>query len=280
MSKPIISLQTRIAFRENFSNNGVLQTIRDAFDGVGIRCDSSFIPSSDMMQRRTLVEQYYSTINWEDHAQVKCVINIFENELHKLLVGSDSSCREQDQNNKREAEKLIRLLKKDGFEWCNNELVEFNNALKNLSAIKVDGEHIQRQIQRMRESVETDPSLAIGTAKELIETTCKTILEERGSPVVGNPDIPKLTKAVLEELSLVPEGVEEKKSGADAIKRILRSLGTIGNDLAQLRGLYGSGHGPAAKTKTLTSRHANLAVGAAATFATFLFATHEERQND
>lgn len=36
----------------------------------------------------------------------------------------------------------------------------------------------------MRESVDEDPALAVGTAKELIETVCKTIMEERGKPVV------------------------------------------------------------------------------------------------
>ena len=39
------------------------------------------------------------------------------------------------------------------------------------------------QIGRLGSSVEADPSLAIGTAKELIETCCKTILAELGKPV-------------------------------------------------------------------------------------------------
>ncbi len=128
----------------------------------------------------------------------------------------------------------------------------------------------------MKDAVDTDPSLAIGTAKELIETVCKTILEERGKPVAGSPDIPTLTKALLKELDLVPEGVPDEKRGADVIRNILRSLGSIGNDLAQLRGLYGTGHGKAANAQPLSSRHAKLAVGTAATLATFLFETHQE----
>lgn len=128
----------------------------------------------------------------------------------------------------------------------------------------------------MKDSVETDPALAIGTAKELIETVCKTILEEREKPVVGTPDIPSLTKAVLKELKLVPEGIQDAAKGADLVKAILRSLGTIGNDLGQLRGLYGTGHGKTAKTQALKPRHARLAVGAAATLVTFLFETHQE----
>ena len=44
---------------------------------------------------------------------------------------------------------------------------------------------LAEQIRRMKDSVETDPSLAIGTAKELIETCCKTILAERGQAISG-----------------------------------------------------------------------------------------------
>ena len=43
----------------------------------------------------------------------------------------------------------------------------------------LDASHLAGQIRRMQDSVEKDPSLAIGTAKELIETCCKTILTAR-----------------------------------------------------------------------------------------------------
>jgi hypothetical protein len=128
----------------------------------------------------------------------------------------------------------------------------------------------------MDEAVEKDPALAIGTAKELIETCCKSILAERGKPVAGTPDMPQLTKETLRELKLVPEGVSDETRGADIIRRLLQNLGTIGNNLAELRGLYGTGHGKDGRTKGLAPRHAKLAVGAAATLAVFLFETHME----
>jgi hypothetical protein len=136
--------------------------------------------------------------------------------------------------------------------------------------------HLAEQIRRMEASVETDPSLAIGTAKELIETCCKTILAERGKPVSGTPDVSTLTKETLKELKLVPEGIHEATRGADVIKRLLSNLGTIGNGLAELRGLYGTGHGKHGSATGLSTRHAKLAVGAAATLSIFLFETHKE----
>lgn len=143
-------------------------------------------------------------------------------------------------------------------------------------AKSLDANHLAEQIRRMEDSVETDPSLAIGTAKELIETCCKTILSERGQEISGTPDIPTLTKATLKELNLVPEGVPNAARGADVIKRLLSNLSTIGHGLAELRGLYGTGHGQHGSTSGLTTRHAKLAVGAASTLAVFLFETHEQ----
>ncbi|MEJ1965238.1 MAG: hypothetical protein WDO56_28370 [Gammaproteobacteria bacterium] len=43
-----------------------------------------------------------------------------------------------------------------------------------------DPTYVTQQITRMEGAVMNDPSLAIGTAKELVETCCKTILHERG----------------------------------------------------------------------------------------------------
>lgn len=144
------------------------------------------------------------------------------------------------------------------------------------TACDFDAHHLAEQIRRMEQSVHQDPALAIGTAKELIETCCKTILAERGIAVSGTPDIPTLTKATLKELNLVPEGIPEESRGSDVVKRLLQNLGAIGNGLAELRGLYGTGHGKDGRASGLTVRHAKLAVSAAATLANFLFDTHEE----
>ncbi|MCW5284315.1 abortive infection family protein [Verminephrobacter eiseniae] len=149
------------------------------------------------------------------------------------------------------------------------------NPLKEHTKV-LNANHLAKQIQRLEASVETDPSLAIGTAKELIETCCKTILAECGKPISGTPDVSTLTKETLKELKLVPEGVPDAARGADVIKRLLSNLGTIGNGLAELRGLYGTGHGKHGSATGLGVRHAKLAVGAAATLTVFLFETHKE----
>jgi hypothetical protein len=92
--------------------------------------------------------------------------------------------------------------------------------------------------------------------------------------------MPTLTKETLKELKLVPKGIHEASRDSDIIKRLLSNLGTIGNGLAELRGLYGTGHGKHGKTSALSVLHAKLAVGAAATLATFLFDTQKETMRE
>ena len=177
------------------------------------------------------------------------------------------------------------MEEKDLFDRCRviaDRLLIGGPSLTDLKqrAESLDENYLAEQIRRMRDSVESDPSLAIGTAKELIETCCKTILDERGIAISGTPDIPTLTKETLKELKLVPEGISNAARGADIIKRLLSNLGTVGYGLAELRSLYGTGHGKHGASAGLTTRHAKLAVGAAATLSTFLFETHEQTRQD
>jgi len=259
----------------------VLREISDEFDAAKVDCDLSHQPSVNG-QRRTLVEQYYHTVDWSYPAQVRMVLQVFENVLHRAekLAGEVTFTPEWQEQRKKEVEKLIHFLQRDGFQWSGGRIVS-GAGTPSLASIKdaaavFDAKHMADQIRRMESAVESDPSLAIGTAKELIETCCKTILAERGKPVSGTPDVSTLTKETLKELKLVPEGVPDAARGADVIKRLLSNLGTIGNGLAELRGLYGTGHGKHGSASGLSTRHAKLAVGAAATLTAFLFETHKE----
>jgi hypothetical protein len=140
-----------------------------------------------------------------------------------------------------------------------------------------DANYVLGQITRMESSVENDPSLAIGTAKELVETVCKTILEERKIDIPRNEDLPKLVKLTAKELKLTPDDIPDEVKASESIKRLLSNLATITNGIAELRNSHGTGHGKGAKSKGLSPRHAKLAVGAASTLAIFLVETHLER---
>jgi len=147
-------------------------------------------------------------------------------------------------------------------------------------AQQVDADYMHRQINRMEAAIDSDPDLAIGTAKEFVETVCQTILESCGKPVTDRPDLLPLVRRALDELKLVPDGIKDEVKGAKSVKAILGNLSTIVQGLAELRNLYGTGHGKEGSTKGLAARHAKLAVGAAITLADFLFDTHENRKGN
>lgn len=143
---------------------------------------------------------------------------------------------------------------------------------------KVDASYLSQQVTRMEAAIQKDPELAIGTAKELVETVAKTVLIERGHTVVTKDDLPKLVRAAAKALDLNRDSVPDAARAAETVRRLLSNLATISDGLAELRNAYGTGHGRAAgATGAIQPRHARLAVGAAATLATFLLETHEER---
>lgn len=141
----------------------------------------------------------------------------------------------------------------------------------------LDAGWMQKAIERLENSIDRDPELAIGTAKELVESCCKSILEKRGVTVSRTDDLPKLTKALARELQLVPEGISEEAKGAKTVRLILQNLSVLTQYIAELRGLYGTGHGWAGGTRGLEPRHARLAAGAAVTFIDFVTETYHCR---
>lgn len=159
-----------------------------------------------------------------------------------------------------------KLLGKSSIEKSTNQI---ENVLSD--------EYVVRQINLMESAIDTSPDLAIGTAKELIETICKTILEDRQTIVDKNWDLLQLLKQTTKQLQLTPDGITDKINAAKSIKSILGSLTTVVQGLSELRNQYGSGHGKKANFKGLTPRHAKLSVGAASTLAIFLLETHHFR---
>lgn len=142
----------------------------------------------------------------------------------------------------------------------------------------LDAGWMAKAIERLERAIDTDPDLAIGTAKELVESCCKTILTKRGVEFSKAADLNDLTKLVVKELQLVPDGISDQAKGAENIRLILRNLTQLTHNLAQLRGLYGTGHGRDGKHRGLQPRHARLAVAAAVAFIDFMADTYRQRE--
>jgi hypothetical protein len=275
-----ISAKTRLEFREYFVGTSIAR-VDDAFALAGIAAREDFIPSCGGA-RRSRVEQYYAALDLAKWSDIRRLLVVFEHVLLEL----EQQVTHGDEVTKKYAAKtldtLLKCVRRDGFEWTRGRLVGSPQAaqLRDIrDAISgADSPELARQLSRLRESVDDDPALAIGTAKELLETTCKTILDEQGISIDPSWDVPDLLKATRKQLKFMPEDVPDAAKGADTIKRLLSSLGQIGHGLAELRNLYGSGHGRSARSRGLSARHARLAVGAVTALVQFLFETHRDRK--
>lgn len=269
----LISAKTRQEFREYFVGT-TLAVIDDAFSAEGVKADLSYEPPVGG-QRRTLVEQYYHTIDWRSADDVSRILRVYEAVLVDLDL--EAAGGHNAEGAKKTALALRRWLSRDGIREDGGRLVMPGHPSLQDALVGIDAPELQRQIERMRLAVDVDPGLAIGTAKELVETVCKTVLNERGAPADPNWDVPRLVKETRQVLALLPSDIDDSAKGAKSIKRLLNNLGSVVSGLAELRNLYGTGHGKHGHAKGVHPRHARLAVGAAATLATFLLETHRAR---
>lgn len=133
---------------------------------------------------------------------------------------------------------------------------------------------IQEQLWRIQRAIVDDPALAVGSAKELIESTAKVVLNERGRPVDDKADLPALVKDAQLALGLHPTSKAPGPDGSDAVKRVLGAVSGVAIGVAELRNRgYGTGHGPAGARVGLRPRHAHLAVNAAMTWCQLMLDT-------
>jgi hypothetical protein len=281
MPEPIISKKTLYEFEEHLVKYSTIRQIEILFDSADVLCDETYQPNASG-SRRTLTEKYYHTLDtskWED---AKKLLNVFEECLNRLQVRLndpqiDGQWHDEDQ---KEMDRLKLRLKHDGFMFKDDRIVTVGQvpSLTHLESIAVtaDFPYLLRQLERIEASIDADPWLAIGTAKELVETVCKTILNDLSKPIDAKWELMDLCKEARKELKLTPDDIPNTNRAAETVKRLLSNLATIVQGLAELRNPYGTGHGHEGRAKGLKPRHARLAAGAASTLALFLLETHQD----
>ena len=139
--------------------------------------------------------------------------------------------------------------------------------------------YLSKQIDVMIKAQTDNPSEAIGKAKELIESCCITILEKMKIQVNKNWDIGDLTDKAFEQLQLKPNQVffmERDQNMEKILKAIFGNLRGMVQKIAELRNLYGDGHGKSANFKGIPSKYAKLVVCSSIALTSFLWDTFKE----
>jgi hypothetical protein len=141
-------------------------------------------------------------------------------------------------------------------------------------------EYMRQQIETLFNSREENPTEAIGKSKELIESCCKTILEENGSQYDRRWTVPQLVNSTMRCLQITKSEINADLPAGETIKQVLGSLASIAGGIAELRNPYGTGHGKSDSFHGLGVRHARLAVGSSATLVEYLWDAHEWRKRE
>jgi hypothetical protein len=136
---------------------------------------------------------------------------------------------------------------------------------------------VLRDLDRMRQAIETEPDVAIGAAKDAVESVLKHALHELGVHYTGKEGVSDLADLLQRELKLHPGTLAPEGKGVEAVRKILGTLLTQVKALTELRNLYGVGHGRLRRSP-LQPRHARLAARAADAYVTFILDTlHDEK---
>jgi hypothetical protein len=270
----LVSRRIRTAVREAFVG-WTLNTISDAFHAEGFSADMSHDPQLEGA-RRTLVEQFYATIDWHDWADVRRYLRVVEGVLDNAaarLVNDPQYAESIDEHRRQ----LLQLLERDGFVIDDRGSIHARWAVLTTTSVQAlpDESAIPGHLRRMWDAVEDRPEQSISAAKDAIESAAKHALAILGVALTGKEKFPGLVDRVQKELRLHPTTVAPDQKGADAIIPALGALATLANKVDEIRNLYGDGHGRPTKVAGLTSRHSRLVARCADAYVGMLLDTLE-----
>jgi hypothetical protein len=117
-----------------------------------------------------------------------------------------------------------------------------------------------------------DPEGAITSARTLLESVSKHILDAGGVAYSDSADLPNLYSEAAKHLNLSPSQHSEQ-----VFKQILGGCHSVVQGLGALRNRHSDAHGKGIAGTRPASRHAELAVNLSGAMATFLIQTWEAR---
>ncbi|WP_366180784.1 abortive infection family protein [Actinomyces timonensis] len=151
---------------------------------------------------------------------------------HGLIVSPDGELT-------RDAARLRDALNRDN--WTLSPQGELR-AMGDIDLATGGREALDETLERLRGSSD-DPALAIGTAKDLLESVAKFVLEELGMGVQKGQTFNGLWHHARERLGVLPQNVDTSLAGYKEIRQIHKSLWSIAENVNALRNLQGTGHG-------------------------------------
>ena len=137
--------------------------------------------------------------------------------------------------------------------------------------------YITSQVKALEDAVFNDPGLAFDLSKTVVESTCKTIIIERGGTVGPNDNLPTLFRNVAQSVPFLPAASSGDAAARTSLLKTLSGMSTALQGVCELRNAHGSiSHGSARSRSTLERAQATLAAQAADSIIGFLFRVHKQ----
>jgi hypothetical protein len=235
---------------ELFIGHGFVPTLGEYDQSHGVRANEA--------------DKFHAAIDWTDPEQVSRYLHLIEDVLD---ANSSTDFRPR-------YDALLRVLGRAGLEPDDKGRIRLPAPpVSTLDASRLPTESDIRLHLARLERLDQEPEEMIGAAKELIEATAKYVMLTLGAPIDPNADLGALSKDALAQLNLHPTSLAPTSKGVESMKRVLGGLGQIAAGMAELRNLYGTGHGRGQRVKGLQARHAEFAARSAISYAAFVLDT-------
>ncbi|MBS1706275.1 MAG: abortive infection family protein [Armatimonadetes bacterium] len=277
-------------FRAGISYHGELSEI----DFLGRLYDLEEMPSTDRRYRSASGDIYQHTVNnhdWEQNwvftdarfqlsgGPDEVLLGFLAETVHPLVRPFEEADALVEQFNKH--------LRMDGWQICptsemsgraiygylpfSSEGALIFGPARDISH-RLNSAYLGQQVTRLQSSIVSDPELAIGTAKEFLESVTKTLLKAKGLTWTSSESFPQLVKKLIKALPIVPEGLDRSSDTQAALTVIVNNIGSIVDKLAEVRNWHGTGHGKPTDLETSLLQHqARFSVGISVQVAHFLF---------
>ena len=128
----------------------------------------------------------------------------------------------------------------------------------------------------IQESLHAAPHVTIGIAKELLETTCKTILKTKNIEVDKNWDVGRIIKETNKSLNFMSDELKDKDEAERSILKILGGFSSIVQGVTELRNYFGSGHGHESDFQGLDVIYAKLVADVSSELSFFYLKIHKQ----
>ena len=215
-----ISQRARIKFADICAGWGTLRTIDEAFEAHGFEPAPAEQIAPQQGQRRTLVAQYHAAIDWEDPSPPSTILRVYIDFIDDHM--RNASFQPADELPP-DAMTLLRSLQRDGAPMgppratCGSRGIPISIPRERYDRL-AEPRAVVDHLDRISAAIASDPAAVIGSAKELVETACKLILDDYGEEYERRAEVMDLYKATAKVLKPVRfrSGQRERQPGGSA----------------------------------------------------------------